>query len=1737
MNILIDGQPYNTSSLSYELTEEGLENVKLKLKRVGNSTTDRIIASFSTGVSISVGVVGEDNLKMLDVVFSAPESFKDKTVGLLGVWNDDISDDFTMPNGNVKQSAVPGGNLTEREQFEFGQTWMVFQNDSLFTYPNGRTWQDYNDLDFVPFFLDELIASFEANDTDFLNTARGICQDDDDCLFDTLATKATAIGETTKQASTGFKIEAEKLTNFPPSLNGSQIIQAEVNKMFTLQVTASDPNNDEVTFRLAKDVAGATINATTGEFTWTPQNTDFVEIEIEASDGKALSLLKPTVQICECLNGGTCNYDANVAGSDEVNNKFKNVTCDCPPGWTGDSCEKDFDACLDHPCYHGVNCTDNKAPDSGFVCAACPPGLSGDGVKCFDIDECYEEKDGKPDEPFCEQVCNNTEGSYDCGCFNGYEKVDGSRTACRDIDECSRNDFDCHDNSYCNNTEGSYECVCNDGYKERGNSTCTNINECLEEADVCPRQSECKDTVGSFSCECLNGFEKSGEDCEDIDECSVTNSNDCHGMATCVNVPGTYTCDCNDGWHGNGTTCEDINECEDINLNNCDPQRGVCTNSAGTFSCECKDGYVGSGTSGGCQNVDECTTSTHTCPARSRCEDTIGSYRCVCLGGYLDMNGDGRNCTDVDECALNITTCPPRSHCVNTVGASKCECNEGYLENSNGICQDIDECLSAEHDCDTSISRCVNNEGSFICQCKLGYTGDGQTCTDINECEISNGGCHQLCNNTDGGHFCSCSEGYNLATDGLNCLDNDECEAGTHDCPQNCSNVDRNTNSNGFKCVCFNGFDDDTGDGRTCTPEVSCTGDSCIHGTCYVLNNVENCQCDQGYVLDVSNSSLCNPLNECDTGSHSCQHVCHDQTPGYTCTCNDGYVLNSDERTCTDIDECIIGQHNCTVLQQCINEEGSFQCVCLAGFGSSSGDCQDVDECATDNPCHINGTCTNTIGYFKCECNEGFQGNGMICTDVNECERTSPCNEHADCINTIGGHQCQCRDGFTGNGVQCTDTNECETSDTSLRHRCNPTTQCQNTQGSYTCICPDGFLGNGLEECIDINECEGGTDGCDDSISECTNIKGSFLCICKDGFTMTDGSCVDVDECKQSPCTQNERCINLPGSYQCQCRSNYYRSHEDAHCEESTSFNASMVVLSVGVKDMTVFDTQLTLISSTVFDQVGGVIEDDVNTVFLNSSVGSDYLGSIVSGFEPAASATRVRYSVYVKKSSRMSTDDVMSAFNAGLTENGQLVGMKTRIQADSFNIQDLVINHCIDESDNCKANEKCVFQGHNLYTCTCSYGYEKPGNQELCTDVDECLSNPCQNNEQCVNRPGSYECVCLIGTVRVGDQCKDTVVFQNALTLTEEFKDAYNDKTSPEYTQFTTLFTAAISATFKTDQRTGNTYQVCVILDVKKGSTEVTYNTYFTEDIGSADIERVYEDLGNNLTVTDDITFYFVSNPTVEKIIPKACDVNDCSVNAECIDIHERFHCSCKDGYQDMSSRPGRVCTEICPSTYCSNGGTCVGETIADRTCDCPPEYSGDRCLNTSKPAAQDERAYETLAIGLGATAGALFIAVVIFTVYCCHAKISKSREHVKASSHWRDFTAEQDGKLADAWSADQSSYSDGSLDDFGESIWQVQARQVARSMENAPINEGIDSPIYQSSQMPETQFIRPYVAAGHEEQYIQRADTARHSMFRGQSRAPERFSELTRQYSWRQREHDIPVDDIFKMPRAKLN
>ena len=238
----------------------------------------------------------------------------------------------------------------------------------------------------------------------------------------------------------------------------------------------------------------------------------------------------------------------------------------------------------------------------------------------------------------------------------------------------------------------------------------------------------------------------------------------------------------------------------------------------------------------GCSPVDECDLGTHTCPSNSDCFDTTSGYECKCSIGFQnDPNALALGqftCIDIDECAAKTDNCDDNAECTNTDGSFECVCSNGFIGNGQ-TCSDINECSESDT-CDVN-AVCTNLLGTHVCVCNEGFSGDGVSCDDVDECSTSTDNCsqHGVCLNTMGSFSCSCQDGF--TGDGITCNDVDECvlEIDTCHSMSSCANT-----IGSFDCSCLDGFN---GDGFTCSQDICslCSPSA----TC---DNV-NCQCPSGY--------------------------------------------------------------------------------------------------------------------------------------------------------------------------------------------------------------------------------------------------------------------------------------------------------------------------------------------------------------------------------------------------------------------------------------------------------------------------------------------------------------------------------------------------------------------------------------------------------------------------------------------------------------------------------------------------------------------------------------------------------------------------------------------------------------------------------------------------------------------------------------------------------------------------
>ncbi|XP_024150167.1 nidogen-2 isoform X2 [Oryzias melastigma] len=166
-------------------------------------------------------------------------------------------------------------------------------------------------------------------------------------------------------------------------------------------------------------------------------------------------------------------------------------------------------------------------------------------------------------------------------------------------------------------------------------------------------------------------------------------------------------------------------------------------------------------------------------------------------------------------------------------------------------------------------------------------------------------------------------------------------------------------------------------------------------------------------------------VNPCYSGNHDCDTtaMCIPQEDqNYECQCATGY--GGDGRNCYDIDECAEGVSSCGEHSECLNLPGSHRCHCIRGFefANDGRTCVDINECSS-SPCHITARCINELGSFQCLCQPGFSGDGFFCSH-REGRPKSQCELHRDSLQDregvgIGSHIPQCDSDGRYRQLQC----------------------------------------------------------------------------------------------------------------------------------------------------------------------------------------------------------------------------------------------------------------------------------------------------------------------------------------------------------------------------------------------------------------------------------------------------------------------------------------------------------------------------------------------------------------------------------------------------------------------------------------------------------------------------------------------------------------------------------------------
>ncbi|XP_033150281.1 cubilin homolog [Drosophila busckii] len=249
-----------------------------------------------------------------------------------------------------------------------------------------------------------------------------------------------------------------------------------------------------------------------------------------------------------------CGHGSCVPTSD-----VQGYRCLCEPGWRSNpltlTCTDDVDECSDAAAHTPCTTKCINLPGS-FTCAPCPPGLTGNGVSCRDINECETNNGGCSLSPRVE--CINSYGSSHCGeCPVGW--TGDGRSCIRDSsssssvqNNCAQRGDLCHPNASCSEISGTIICSCpsgmvGSGYGRDGCRTGSyhNCNDL-----PCLNGGTCTNTRdGNYTCQCPPGFV--GPRCNPLP--NVCDTNPCKNGATCRSTPSTsdrFVCQCLPGYRG-----------------------------------------------------------------------------------------------------------------------------------------------------------------------------------------------------------------------------------------------------------------------------------------------------------------------------------------------------------------------------------------------------------------------------------------------------------------------------------------------------------------------------------------------------------------------------------------------------------------------------------------------------------------------------------------------------------------------------------------------------------------------------------------------------------------------------------------------------------------------------------------------------------------------------------------------------------------------------------------------------------------------------------------------------------------------------------------------------------------------------------------------------------------------------------------------------------------------------------
>lgn len=1031
--------------------------------------------------------------------------------------------------------------------------------------------------------------------------------------------------------------------------------------------------------------------------------------------------------------------------------------------------------------------------------------LSGDNKTC-DLDECA---DGLGP---CSHICVNEIEGYKCDCPDGMVIGENGNTCVENL--CLTDNGGCE--QQCVNVIGGIKCYCHDGFFLNATSgLCQSVNECADENGGCSHG--CLDLIGSYLCSCPEGFVLDNDLHSCIPDSCFNPLFAC--QHTCTNIPGVYgiegepgyMCSCNAGYYlsVDGHNCTEINECEDNN-GGCE---NACVNTEGGYYCECPEGFV--------LRADgkTCAIVCHSCInalSNEECTDTVecpyGQDSCFATMRTRDnVTLVTKGCQQTLACINNMIQNPRSmgegpSQCNLNMKNSKCDCCCFESFCNIGSCPyptNLPGCPAfARDNVQLRGLQAGNREvlpgGMAVLICPAGFqlagvglpalncdysyenntaTWDGSpddldTCVDIDECAVNNGGCiaPATCFNYPGGYECICPDDHDdyVLYDGVIC-ERDECaDLDQGGCSHNCTNT-----IGGYECYC-------PGDMSVVTDGKTCSFDECRNnnGGCaeVCINTLagNSCGCfEPGYDTSVDGVN-CVDINECAVANGGCEVNCTNLAGSYACNCNLGDRLNEDGKTCRP-DPCYPNNGGCQ--QACLVDGEGYVCACYEGFALVNGTCVDIDECATNNGgCSHN--CQNEPGSYSCFCPQNL----ALDLDQHTCGRAC-----IECFGAETNEECNAQ----GYRVCPPDADACENEVRVHGGKKYIFKQCKQKKACY-----NNFIQNPREAWLP-SQCNGGSENdvcrccCDGHM--CNHAERP--CARKSACHITE---MDVAIILDSSSSIKFNNFQIVKSFTKSLLSIFTLGQGQVHTA-MMRYNNEMNIISTFAAD-NALDEALDAVDNTPYDGsgtlTGAAMEfaaDNILTeaagrragvplvtvVFTDGKSNDDVTGgaAALAAVGGSVIAIGIGEGVDREELAAISSTNVYGASFADLEGNvlDQVIALAchdvNECETENGGCSDVCVNTggsyycscsgkgmalaedlrtCVPADTLVNINECAILNGgcsHGCedtvvgYNCTCPAGLYLGANGLTCYDVNECLGSPCSHG--CVNTVGGFFCEC----------------------------------------------------------------------------------------------------------------------------------------------------------------------------------------------------------------------------------------------------------------------------------------------------------------------------------------------------------------------------------------------------------